>query len=204
MSILCFAAIPILFPITSEILNVWMRQPVDPLSVYVFQVLLISTMANATTGLGTAIGIGIGKPGIIAYSSMAMAVVNVVCSIAFFYAFGAKGVVWGTASGLIVATIYYYFLLNRSMNIGHGKFWSSALSIPLLVNAAATFALVKLHDIGMTMQPVLFSGAGRYGVIAVNIFLVAAISIGTYAATKFITLEELQEYVPFLRRSQKK
>jgi O-antigen/teichoic acid export membrane protein len=204
MSVICFAAIPLLFPITSEILNVWMRQPVDPLSIYVFQVLLISTMANATTGLGTAIGIGIGKPGIIAYSSIAMAVVNVVGSIAFFYAFGAKGVVWGTATGLIVATIYYYILLNRSMNVGHGKFLSSAISIPLLVNAAATFALLKLHDIGMATHPAFFSGSGRYGVIAANFVLVAMVSIATYAATKFITLEELLEYAPFLRRLQKK
>jgi O-antigen/teichoic acid export membrane protein len=200
MAVLCFGAVAFLFPVATEILNVWMRRPIDPLSIYVFQVLLVSTMVNAMTGLGTSIVVGIGKPEIIIYPNVFMAIVNIICSTAFFFAFGPKGVVWGTAAGLLVSSVLYFWLLNRSMDVRNRALWSS-ISIPFLVNTVATLGLVKLHDIGAAAYPALFSGIGAsWAVIAVNSFLVLAISVGVYGGTKFITMGELQEYLPFLKR----
>jgi O-antigen/teichoic acid export membrane protein len=200
ISVICFTAIAVLFPVAAEILHVWIRQPIDPLSIYVFQVLLVGSMVNATTGMGTSIVLGIGKPEIIVYPNVIMALLTIICSTAFFYAAGPRGVVWGTVTGLVVASMVYYRILNRSMGVGNRALWSS-IAISFYTNAVATLALVKLHDIGAAMNPSLFSGQwSAWGVIAVNSLLVLSINVGIYVATKFITINELIEYLPFLRR----
>jgi O-antigen/teichoic acid export membrane protein len=205
LSVLCLGTIPLLYPVAGEILTVWMRQAADPLSVYIFQILLVSTMVNAVTGLGSSISVGIGKPGITAYSSVVMTIVNMVCSTLFFYVFGIKGIVWGTAAGLFVATIVCFLRLNGAIDVTLKRIASKALFIPGIVNAGAAFLLVKLYGIGATMRPSFFTGGNSaFHLIAVNTLLVAAISAGMYAATRFITFDEVREYVPFLKKAPKK
>ncbi len=201
LSVICFCFVPLLLPVAGEILTVWMRSPADSLSVYVFQVLIVSTMVNAATGLGSSMGIGIGRPGILAYSSAVMTVVNIICSALFFFAFGSQGVVWGTASGLFVSTVVCFALLNRGLGVDSGRFASGSFLKPLALNTALVFLLVKLHGAGATMAPALFSGAhAGYWSIAVNAVLVLALSAGVYGATKYITFAEVGDYIPFFKK----
>ena len=201
LSILCLGIIPLLLPVADEILTVWMRRAADPVSVYIFQVLLFSTMLNASTGLGSSIGVGIGKPGILAYSNIVMAVVNIVGSTLFFFVFGLKGIVWGTASGLFVSTFLCFLLLNRAMNVSSQRFTVTVPLMPFIVNAGAAFVLVKLYGIGASMHPSFFSGGNSdYWIIAVNTVLLLAISAAVYAATKFITYDEIREFIPFSKQ----
>jgi O-antigen/teichoic acid export membrane protein len=204
MAVICFGAVALLFPVAPEILNVLFRTPIDPLSIYVFQVLLISTMINSTTGVGTSIGMGIGKPGGIAVSNLVMAIVNILCSTAFFYAFGPKSVVWGTAASLFVSSVVYYGILNRSMGVRTAAFWSSSMAVPFFLNGIATLGLLELHDAARAMHPALFSGIfAGWAVIAVNCIVALTVSVAVYGASRFITMDELLEYLPFLKRWRK-
>jgi O-antigen/teichoic acid export membrane protein len=201
LSVICFSFVPLLFPVAGDILTVLMHFPANPLSVYVFQVLLVSTMINAATGLGSSMGIGIGRPGILAYSNSVMTVVNIACSALLFFAFGSKGVVWGTAAGLFLSTIVCFTMLNRGMGIDTGRFAIHSVFKPFAVNAGLVILLVKIHDIAVTMVPALFSGArAGYVSIAVNTALVLALSAGVYGATKYITFAEVGEYIPFFKK----
>jgi len=91
LSIICIGFIPLLFPVAANILAIWMRAEANPLSVYVFQVLLVSTMFYITTGLGTSIAAGMGKPGLNALSNSVMVIVNMFFSIALYFVFRAQG-----------------------------------------------------------------------------------------------------------------
>jgi len=163
-------------------------------------VLLVGSMVNGTTGMGTSIVLGIGKPEFMVVPNIVMALLNIVCSTVFFYAFGPQGVVWGTAVGLVVASVLYYKVLNRTMGVGNRVVWSS-MSIPFFTNIFATLALIKLHDFGKAMNPGMFSGLwSGWGVIAIGSLLALLINVVVYGVTKFITTKELLEYLPFLRR----
>jgi O-antigen/teichoic acid export membrane protein len=202
LSVMCFGFVPLLLPVAGAVLTIYMRRAADPLSVYVFQVLLVSTMVNASTGLASSMGVGINRPGILAYSSAIMTLINVACSVLFFHSFGSMGIVWGTAAGLFVSTIVCFVLLNRGMDIPARRFLSSSFLTPIAVNAGLVVVLVKLQGLSATMAPAIVSGAwGEYWRIAVNTVLALALSAGMYAATKFITVKEVREYVPFFRKA---
>jgi O-antigen/teichoic acid export membrane protein len=203
LSIVCLGLIPLLFPVADTILSLWMHRTIDPFSVYVFQVLLFSTMFNATTGLGTSIGIGIGRPGSIAYSNIVMALVNIAGSLTLYYAFGPKGLVWGTAAGLVVSTVFYYLLLNRDMHIPEREFWVSVLLFPLIANALAVLFLAAIRGVVQELPLLGLTGALRaYVAIGINSIVALVVSGGIYALARFITLKEVTPYLPFLKRDR--
>jgi len=188
LSVICLALIPLLSPVAREILSVWMHGAVDPLSTYVFRILLVSTMVNAITGLGTSIGVGIGKPGDIARSNMVMAVVNIVCSTSLFFTVGPKGIVWGTAAGLIASAIYYLALLNNSMRIGQRFFWLKMLLYPCVINALLTVMLTAGEQRVSGLPGLL---GNNVFVIAVNGLIVLAVSAAFYRAAGFIAPKDI-------------
>jgi O-antigen/teichoic acid export membrane protein len=202
LSVMCFGFVPLLLPVAGAVLTIWMRRAADPLSVYVFQVLLVSTMVNASTGLASSMGVGINRPGILAYSSTVMALVNIACSVLFFHFFGSMGIVWGTAAGLFVSTIVCFTLLNRGMDIPARRFLSGSFLTPFAVNAGLVVVLAKLQGLHALMAPAIVRGAmGEFWRIAVNTVLALALSVGMYAVTKFITVREVREYVPFFKKA---
>jgi O-antigen/teichoic acid export membrane protein len=199
LSIICLGLASMLIPVSREILSVWMRVPIDPLSIYVMQVLLFSMLFNSTTGLGTSIGIGIGRPGDIARSNIVMAVVNIICSSALFFVFGAKGIVWGTAAGLIISTFIYYLLLNSSLGVNNKRFGIEAFFMPCAVNAVITIILMIGMNALSVSNIIPFGNIGsKIIIITLNISLVLIASFIAYVALKFITVDELRKNMPFL------
>jgi len=201
LSVFCLAVVAFLAPVAPRVLALWMRTAIDPLSVFVFQALIMATMFNAVTGLGTSIGIGIGKPGDIARSNILMALVNIVCSLGCFFTFGAQGIVWGTVMGLMVSSLYYFVLLNRSLGISQGTFWRTILIVPCALNATLTIALTLFWGWAARL-PVIAAGgkATDIIVVAVNGFLVTAVSAACYAVLKYFTVNDLRRIVPVGRR----
>jgi O-antigen/teichoic acid export membrane protein len=201
LSIVCIGFIPLFFPVAGNILALWMRTRVDPLSVYVFQVLLVSTMLYITTGLGTSIATGMGKPGLGALSNTVMVVVNVAFSIVLYFAYGAQGIVWGTAAGMLANTALCFYLLNKWMRIRQAPFWKVSFAVPCLVNAAivATAFLLK-GGLARLCGPRLSEMSFNCIVVLANGFMVLSLSALAYKSIRFITLRELAAFMPFANK----
>jgi peptidoglycan biosynthesis protein MviN/MurJ (putative lipid II flippase) len=178
-----------------------MRVKPDPLSVYVFQVLLVSTMLYITTGLGTSIATGMGKPSLSALSNVVMVIVNVIFSIAFYFVFGAWGIVWGTASGMFVSTVLCFYLLNKWMRINQTSFWKVSFAVPCLVNAAIVGAAFVLKSgVARLCGPWLGGMSFNYVVVVTNGFTVLIFSAVVYKLLGFVTLAEVAGFAPVARR----
>ena len=201
LSIICIGFIPLLFPVAANILAIWMRAEANPLSVYVFQVLLVSTMFYITTGLGTSIAAGMGKPGLNALSNSVMVIVNMFFSIALYFVFRAQGIVWGTAAGMMVGTALCFYLLNKWMRVKQVRFWKVSFVVPCLVNAAILGAafllksgLARLFGMGA------YQASFNYIVVFANGFIVLSLSAVVYKLLGFMPLEEAAAFMPFARR----
>jgi|GEM_PF-2717979 Membrane protein involved in the export of O-antigen and teichoic acid len=201
LSIICLGFIPLLFPVANNILTVWMHAAVDPLSVYVFQILLVSTMFFITTGLGTSIATGIGKPSIGALSNMVMVIVNIVFSIALYFIFRAKGIVWGTAMGLLANTAVCFYLLNKWMEIKRARFWKVSFAVPCLVNAVIVgITLFLKYGLTRLCGPELCGTSFNYIVVIVNVVAVLLLSALIYKILGFIPSKELTTFIPFANK----
>ena len=201
LSIICIGIIPVLFPVAQNIMTVWMRTAVDPFSVYVFQILLVSTMFFVTTGLGTSIATGMGRPSLSALSNMVMMAVNMVFSIAFYFVFGAKGIVWGTALGLIANTTVCFYLLNKWMRIKQAPFWKTTFGVPCLVNAVILGTVFFLKIVFARFHgPEVFGAGFNYSIIMLNVFAAVALSAFIYKLLGFIPLKELADLIPYVNK----
>jgi O-antigen/teichoic acid export membrane protein len=201
LAIVCIGIIALMFPVAHEILTAWIGTSIDPFSIYVFQVLVFSTMLYVTTGFGTAIGIGIGRPGTIALVNIIMAVVNMVGSVALFYTFKTWGIVWGTALGMLSSSIVYYYILNRQMGVGQWYFWKKTLLFPIVVNACAIAIVLMVKHLYYSSLPGE-SGhkAVLYAIIVLNGICMVIINSAAYKVSGYITLQEIVRYVPFIKK----
>jgi O-antigen/teichoic acid export membrane protein len=198
LSIFSIGFVPLLFPVARELMAIWMRVEVNPLSIYVFEILLVSTMLYITTGLGTSIATGMGKPSLGALSNMAMVVVNMVLSIAFYFLFGAQGIVWGTAAGMMVSTALCFYLLNKWMRVKQARFWKVSFAVPCLVNTVIVGIVFFLKSGLVQLCGPGLSGMGfNYIVVIVNGFMVLFLSLAMYKLLRFISLKEVAALMPF-------
>jgi O-antigen/teichoic acid export membrane protein len=198
ISIVCAGIIALMFPVAREILTVWIGKTIDPFSIYIFQVLLFSTMLYVTTGFGTAIGIGIGKPGAIAFVNILMAVINIVGSILLFYFFKIWGIVWGTALGMLISSFIYYYILNGQMQIKQWYFWKKTLVFPVLVNMCAILVIAGVKHVVGYVEPI--GTVALYGIIIGNAAVIAVVNVAALKISGFVTLSEVAHYLPFMKK----
>ena len=92
------------------------------------QILIVSYFINVLTGPGFCILNGIGKPQYAMRSSTFAALLNVILSIILVIKIGYFGAVFGTASAMTIAAVYFIFMFHQVSKI---SFWNFALKILL-------------------------------------------------------------------------
>lgn len=124
-----------LFPVASEILTIWLRKPVSPLSVFTFRTLLVSSMFTLVAGPGSSIGKGKGqmKPEVI--SNILVASLNILLSIILFMLIGFKGIVFGTMASYLIGTIVFLLLFHNQIDIAFATFLRTVFSKPLFLTS---------------------------------------------------------------------
>jgi O-antigen/teichoic acid export membrane protein len=144
LTALSIGSIVLLYPIANEVLLVWLNNKVElsQISVYVFRVLLIGSMFNVISGVGSSVAKGIGKPENETYANITMALLNVILSYLFFLNFGIKGIVWGTTAAFIISAIIFFFLVNNVIKISQPYFFKEVLAKPVLINLVIISLLI--------------------------------------------------------------
>jgi O-antigen/teichoic acid export membrane protein len=115
--------IAIVHPIAQEILNIWLRSPVEPFSVYVLQVLAVGISVNLTTGVGSSVLRGKGIPAIETIANTFVAIINIIFSLLLYFYFGINGVVWGTVIALTIGAIYFLCATNKILEQDNRRFF---------------------------------------------------------------------------------
>jgi len=113
-----------------EIIKVWIGDA-DELIAPTLRILLLSNFVNLLTGPGFFISIGVGSARLPMYSSLLGLSLNVVLSVLLLQWFGYFGAVFGSFIALIIASVFFLFIVHRRLGIS----WSPVFKIaypPLL------------------------------------------------------------------------
>lgn len=90
-------------------------------------ILSTAYMVNITTGVGTTIAIGAGRPGVAATNAVLIAIMNVLLTVALAPFFGLWGVVTGTALAVVMGSMIFNRQLLKLFHLPQGDFWAGVL-----------------------------------------------------------------------------
>ena len=186
MFAVCFTGITVLFPTGKLILDLWLRGAVDPMSVYVFNVLLIGSMFQLTTGVPSTLLKSIGKPGKEAIANMILAIVNISLSSVLLYFFGFRGIVWGTSLGLIIGGLILFVLTNKTIGVSSFNFFGHAALLPLVMTAIMTAAGIIAVQFYQSMHVPVSKLLSDSIYVALYFVSVLAVSAVLFIKTGFI------------------
>lgn len=113
-----------------EVINVWICDA-DELIAPTLQILLVSNFVNLLTGPGFFISIGVGSARLPMYSSLLGLSLNVILSFLLLSWFGYFGAVFGSFIALMIASVFFLFLVHRRLGISWLPVFKIALP-PLL------------------------------------------------------------------------
>ena len=152
---------------TPFLLAAWLGE-VPPNSEAILVLLAVAGFVRVTTGAGTTVAIGEGKPGLAATNSVVAALLNIAFTLALGPLFGLWGVLVGTVLGISVSALLFVERFHRAYDIPLGEY-IHAVGPPALLSIAiaaplATLAILagELAATRATAVPALLAVTGLY------------------------------------------
>lgn len=183
--------IGVLVPLAGPLLSIWLQKAPNALSIYTFQILVVGAMAALITGVGGAVGQGIGKPQFEAISNTVAISVNISISSLLFFAFGFKGVVFGTFCSYFAHLLIFNSFINREYSIKSQRFWIEVLLQPILVAVFGIFIGIEI----LRLFPLWFIKSGflisNIRIVISHICFTVVVSMVFYIVTRYISLKKI-------------
>ncbi len=172
---------------------------------YIALALLTATvLANSFTSIGTTILRGIGQPRKETFYAVSSAAVKVVISLALAARFKLAGILLGTATGTILGSIYFLWLIFQYLRISWREglwSWIAPVVLPASLSAGAVFMVSSAIAMPPGRLPTLLEVA-LLGLLYTAIFAVGLRLFGFYRRADY---ERLQRVFParVMRGAQK-
>lgn len=140
---LSLISVPLLFFVfflAPAIIEVWLGVGFE-ISVVTLQILILGYFANVMTFSGSQVATGLGKPDYVMKGSIIATVLNPVLSILLIIKIGYLGAALGTSISMIIAAIYFIWILHKHMGIANVGFFQRVLFPPTGASAVALLLL---------------------------------------------------------------
>lgn len=172
---LAFVSIPLFIFVmifAPEIMNIWMG-PGYQKSVFIIQILSIGWLFNKLAHVGATVSMAIGKPQLMAKSSIIIIVLDICLSVFLIKLFGFYGVAWGTSIAVVVGTIYFQIMLHKHLDLALMKLINEtvpSLIISIIATAIIFAASITINSVffpanRLTTFVILLSKALIFGII---------------------------------------
>lgn len=176
-------SIPILFLVAALgplVLGAWLGY-VPRNSAFILAALSLGYVTITTTGVGFALAYAYGFPGLPAKSAIAMAIGNIILTVALAPEFGVWGVLSGTAVAFTAGGLYQVFLLHRKLDMPFVLYWDAIRS---------TLALVVVLSIPVGVAAVLLASSDR------DVKIIATLTAGAYFFVAYTILASRMGTLP--------
>ncbi len=184
-----------------NLMSAWMGQGYEK-SALIIQILALSYALNTIAQVAVSICMAIGRPQVLAVSSVVIIALNLVLSIVFIKIFGFMGSALGNLFAINIGTLYFLAALNNVLHIPHSKFIK--ITVPYFFIAVISSGVIVVLDLFMHPFSRALSRPMALGVLFMRGFVFLSIYIIGIYLRKLIDADDIdflrQKFSFLLRR----